>query len=285
MSSKSVIVIGGGLAGLSAAVALAEAGYRISLLEKRPFLGGRATSYVLPGGEHVDNCQHITLGCCTNLDDFYRRAGAAGKIRFFDRFLFCFPDGRRGVLKSSPLPAPLHLALSFLTFPLLTWADKVAIGRALLFIARDAGQPPDLISAGKSLTMLEWLNLHKQTEGALSHFWGPVLVSALNEELDRTDARYGVDVFWKAFIANRAGYKFGVPAVALADLYEGCRAALITSGGVVRLRDFASRLLHRRGSARRDAGIIARGNSFSRARFRQPQQASRHSNHRRSLLV
>jgi zeta-carotene desaturase len=236
MSSKSVIVIGGGLAGLSAAVALAEAGYRISLLEKRPFLGGRATSYVLPGGEHVDNCQHITLGCCTNLDDFYRRAGAAGKIRFFDRFLFCFPDGRRGVLKSSPLPAPLHLALSFLTFPLLTWADKVAIGRALLFIARDAGQPPDLISAGKSLTMLEWLNLHKQTEGALSHFWGPVLVSALNEELDRTDARYGVDVFWKAFIANRAGYKFGVPAVALADLYEGCRAALITSGGVVRLR-------------------------------------------------
>ncbi len=231
-----MIVIGGGLAGLSAAVALAEAGYRISLLEKRPFLGGRATSYVLPGGEHVDNCQHITLGCCTNLDDFYRRAGAAGKIRFFDRFLFCFPDGRRGVLKSSPLPAPLHLALSFLTFPLLTWADKVAIGRALLFIARDAGQPPDLISAGKSLTMLEWLNLHKQTEGALSHFWGPVLVSALNEELDRTDARYGVDVFWKAFIANRAGYKFGVPAVALADLYEGCRAALITSGGVVRLR-------------------------------------------------
>ena len=231
-----MIVIGGGLAGLSAAVALAEAGYRISLLEKRPFLGGRATSYVLPGGEHVDNCQHITLGCCTNLDDFYRRAGAAGKIRFFDRFLFCFPDGRRGVLKSSPLPAPLHLALSFLTFPLLTWADKVAIGHALLFIARDAGQPPDLISAGKSLTMLEWLNLHKQTEGALSHFWGPVLVSALNEELDRTDARYGVDVFWKAFIANRAGYKFGVPAVALADLYEGCRAALITSGGVVRLR-------------------------------------------------
>ncbi len=80
MSSKSVIVIGGGLAGLSAAVALAEAGYRITLLEKRPFLGGRATSYVLPSGDHVDNCQHLTLGCCTNLDDFYKRAGAGGKM-------------------------------------------------------------------------------------------------------------------------------------------------------------------------------------------------------------
>ena len=88
MSSKSVIVIGGGLAGLSSAVALAEAGFRVRLLEQRPFLGGRASSYALPGGEHVDNCQHVTLGCCTNLDDFYRRVGAAGKIAFYDRLVF-----------------------------------------------------------------------------------------------------------------------------------------------------------------------------------------------------
>src|SRR5579863_7967616 len=100
MSSKSVIVIGGGLAGLSAAVALAESGYRITLLEKRPFLGGRATSYVLPTGEHVDNCQHVTLGCCTNLDDFYRRAGASGKIKFFDRLLFLDPQGRQGEMEA-----------------------------------------------------------------------------------------------------------------------------------------------------------------------------------------
>lgn len=231
-----MVVIGGGLAGLSAAVALAEAGYRITLLEKRPFLGGRATSYLLPGGEHVDNCQHITLGCCTNLDDFYRRAGAARKIRYFDRFLFCFPDGRRGTLKSSPLPAPLHLAPSFLSFPLLGWADKICIGRALLSMARSGGRPKDLAAGGKSLSMLEWLNLHKQTPAALSRFWGPVLVSALNEELARTDARYGVDVFWKGFIANRAGYKFGVPIVTLGELYEGCRAALTQSGGEARLR-------------------------------------------------
>src|SRR6202451_2780143 len=106
MSAKSVIVIGGGLAGLSSAVALAEAGFRVRLLEKRPHLGGRAASYVLPGGEHVDNCQHVTLGCCTNLDDFYRRVGASGKIKFYSRLLFAAPDGRRGAMEASLLPAP-----------------------------------------------------------------------------------------------------------------------------------------------------------------------------------
>src|SRR5579863_577912 len=124
MSSKSVIVIGGGLAGLSAAVALAESGYRITLLVKRPFLGGRATSYVLPTGEHVDNCQHVTLGCCTNLDDFYRRAGAAGKIRFYDRLYFVDRIGRRSTMQSCWLPPPLHMAWSFLYFGALSLADK-----------------------------------------------------------------------------------------------------------------------------------------------------------------
>src|SRR5713226_3034163 len=113
MSSKSVIVIGGGLAGLSSAVALAEAGFRVRLFEKRPQLGGRATSYALPSGEHVDNCQHVTLGCCTNLADFYRRVGAANKIRTYRRLFFADPQGRRGVMEASPLPPPFHLAPSF----------------------------------------------------------------------------------------------------------------------------------------------------------------------------
>src|ERR1700735_674231 len=99
MSSKSVIVIGGGLAGLSSAVALAEAGFRVRLLEMRPHLGGRAASYVLPGGEHVDNCQHVTLGCCTNLADFYERVGAGTRIRFYDELAFAGADGQRGMMK------------------------------------------------------------------------------------------------------------------------------------------------------------------------------------------
>src|SRR5271154_651255 len=146
MSLKSVIVIGGGLAGLSSGVALAEAGFRVRLVEKRPHLGGRAASYVLPGGEHVDNCQHVTLGCCTNLDDFYRRVGATDKIRYFDRLLFAAPDGRRGAMRAVALPPPMHMAPSFAMFPLLGWADKHAIARALFTIARSGGRPPDISS-------------------------------------------------------------------------------------------------------------------------------------------
>jgi squalene-associated FAD-dependent desaturase len=238
MSSKSVIVIGGGLAGLSAAVALAEAGYRITLLEKRPFLGGRATSYVLPSGDHVDNCQHVTLGCCTNLDDFYNRAGAAGKIRYYDRLIFSSPDGQRGEMHSSWLPAPLHVSPSFATFPLLNWADKRAIGSLLTSVMRSGGRPADLANApdGVRPSMLDWLRKHKQTEQAIRRFWEVVLISALDELLERTDAQYGVDVFWKAFLANRTGYRIGVPTVPLADLYEGCRSNLVSRGGEVRLR-------------------------------------------------
>jgi squalene-associated FAD-dependent desaturase len=234
MSLKNVIVIGGGLAGLSSAVALAEAGHRVRLLEKRPHLGGRAASYVLPGGEHVDNCQHVTLGCCTNLEDFYRRVGAADKIRFFDQLLFAAPDGRRGAMESFPLPPPLHMALSFARFPLLGWADKLAIARALLTIARSGGRPVE-ISTG-SVTMLDWLQKHRQTERAIRRFWEVILVSALDEELDRIDARYGIDVFWKAFLSTGGGYRVGIPCVPLGELYDGCREAIVGRGGEVLLR-------------------------------------------------
>jgi len=232
MPSKSVIVIGGGLAGLSSAVALAEAGCRVRLLEKRPHLGGRATSYLLPDGEHVDNCQHVTLGCCTNLDDFYRRVGAAEKIRWYDRLYFADPTGHRGVIEASPLASPFHLAPSFALFPCLTWADKRAIARAMLHIARSGGRPAD----ADGTTMLEWLGRHGQTEGSIERFWRVVLVSALDEELARTDARYGVDVFWKAFLANRAGFCLGIPAVPLGELYDGCRRGIERRGGELRTR-------------------------------------------------
>jgi len=230
-----VIVIGGGLAGLSAGVALAEAGWRVRLFEQRPFLGGRATSYVLPDGEHVDNCQHVTLGCCTNLEDFYRRVGSARKIKFFDRLLFQDPQGRTGEMQAGLLPAPFHMTGSFATFAPLTLADKRSIARAMLEILRSKGHTADLDVLG-GISMLEWLRRRKQTAGAIERFWRVVLVSALDEELDRTDARFGVDVFWKAFLSNRSGYRMGVPAVPLAELYDGCKAEIEKRGGEVNLR-------------------------------------------------
>jgi squalene-associated FAD-dependent desaturase len=232
---KSVIVIGGGLAGLAAGVALADSGWRVRLFEQRPFLGGRATSYVLPDGEQVDNCQHVTLGCCTNLEDFYNRVGAAGKITFFDRLLFLDPQGRKGEMQAGFLPAPFHLTGSFATFAPLTLQDKLSIARAMLDILRTQGNPPDLLEPG-GISMREWLRRRGQTKGAIERFWRVVLVSALDEELDRTDARFGVDVFWKGFLMNSTGYRMGVPAVPLANLYDGCKAQIERRGGEVILR-------------------------------------------------
>src|SRR5260370_6475899 len=200
ISLKSVIVIGGGLAGLAAGVALAESGWRVRLFEQRPYLGGRATSYVLPDGEHVDNCQHVTLGCCTNLDDFYSRIGAAGKIKFFDRLLFLDPQGRKGEMRAGFLPAPFHLTASFAAFTPLTLLDKLSIARAMLDILRTKGKPSDLQENG-AISMLEWLRRRSQTKRAIERFCRVILVSALDEELHHTDARFGVDVFWKAFLA------------------------------------------------------------------------------------
>ena len=230
-----MIVVGGGLAGLAAGVALAESGWQVRLFEQRPFLGGRATSYVLPDGEHVDNCQHVTLGCCTNLDDFYRRVGSANKVKFFDRLLFLDPQGRRGEMEAGMLPAPFHMTGSFAKFAPLTLKDKIAIARAMLTILRTSGHPRDLDEA-TAISMLEWLRRQRQTKGAIDRFWRVVLVSALDEELDKIDARYGIDVFWKAFLSNRTGYRMGVPIVPLAELYDGCKRAIEQKGGEVQLR-------------------------------------------------
>ena len=225
-------MIGGGLAGLSSAVALADAGYRVQLLEKRPHLGGRATSYTLPDGNEVDNCQHLTLGCCTNLADFYARAGASDKVRFYDTLYFADKSGTRSKMRAVSLPPPLHMAPSFLGFKSLTLADKLSIANAMMAIAMSGGKPPNI----ERISMLDWLHRMNQTPGAIERFWRVVLVSALDEELARSEARYGIEVFWKAFLGSKTGYNIGVPTVPLADLYDGCEASLRKRGGEVRLR-------------------------------------------------
>ena len=158
---SKVAVIGGGLAGLAAGSALADAGFRVTLFERRPYLGGRASSYEHPGtGEVVDNCQHVLLGCCTNLIDFYRRLAVEDKIRWFDQLNFIEPGGRRSVIRSGFLPPPFHSSFSFLRAKFLGMADKDAIARALMWLA---GPPPK--DNGENFQ--QWLERHGQTEAAI----------------------------------------------------------------------------------------------------------------------
>jgi squalene-associated FAD-dependent desaturase len=232
MPSQSVLVIGGGLAGMSCAVALAEAGLRVRLFEKKPHLGGRATSYTLPDGSEVDNCQHLMLGCCTNLADFYRRVGAESNIRTYDRIYLASRNGARSTFKAGVLPPPLHMGGSMMLFGALSRADKRGIARALMAVARAGGSPPGI----ERISMLAWLERMEQTPAAIARFWRVVLVSALDEELDRAEARYGIDVFWKTFLANRRGSLIGLPSVPLAELYEGCATSIARQGGELKVR-------------------------------------------------
>jgi len=137
-------------------------------------------------------------------------------------------------MEASSLPPPFHLAPSLAFYPSLNWTEKRSIAEAMLAIAHRGGRNGDGDAAGCS--MLEWLRAHNQSQAAVSRFWAVVLVSALNEDLGRTDARYGLDVFWKAFLCNRWGYLIGIPRVPLGELYEGCRATIERRGGEVLCR-------------------------------------------------
>jgi squalene-associated FAD-dependent desaturase len=229
-AKHKVTVVGAGLAGLSAGCALADAGFTVTLLERRPYIGGRASSYQHPGtGEIVDNCQHVLLGCCTNLLDLYDRLGAADKIRWFDSLTFVEPGGRRSVIHPSVLPAPFHTAPSFLVAASLGLLDKIAISRAMLALM--SGLPEDTTE-----DFLGWLKRHGQTEKAIDRFWKVVLVSALNEDLDRTSVRYAAQVFRESFMKSAGAGRMGVPTVPLTELYSAGADYITQRGGSVLLR-------------------------------------------------
>src|SRR5712692_2943404 len=226
----TIAIAGGGLAGLAAGCALAEAGFRVTLFERRPYLGGRASSYQHPGtGEIVDNCQHVLLGCCTNLLDFYGRAGVQNKIRWYEALTFLEPGGRASTITPSVLPAPLHSALAFLRADCLSFRDKLAIGRAMAVLA-----PSTPADRGESF--LDWLKRHGQTEQAIERFWKTILVSALNEDLDQVSVPYAAQVVRESFLKSAAAGLMGIPTVPLTELYSTAGDYIRARGGEIQLR-------------------------------------------------
>ncbi len=202
----------------------------MTLFERRPYLGGRASSYQHPGtGEVVDNCQHVLLGCCTNLIQFYERLGVENKIRWFDRLTFLEPGGRPSVIERSGLPAPFHNSPAFLRAACLSFSDKLAIGAAMAALA--PAMPRD-----KGESFLTWLHGHGQTKQAIERFWKPILISALNEELDRVSVPYAAQVVRESFLKSAAAGRMGVPTVPLTDLYSVAGDYISARGGEVRVR-------------------------------------------------
>ena len=225
-----VVVVGGGLAGLAAAAALAESRCRVTLLEARRRCGGRAASYEDPvGGGLVDACQHVAMGCCTNFLDLCRRAGLDDALRRDRTLWFIGPDGDRSrCTPSRLLPAPLHLAPLLLGMRHFSVGEKLALGRGMLRLARHQ-------SAGgaDTATALEWLRSIGQPERVIRLFWQPVIESALGESIDLVGVAAARKVAVDGFLAHRDAADLIVPTEPLGRLFGDRLIRWLEAAGVV----------------------------------------------------
>jgi squalene-associated FAD-dependent desaturase len=210
--AETVVIIGGGLAGLAAATALAPNGFDVTLLESRGRLGGRAGSFQdAASGQLIDTCQHVSMGCCTNFVHFCRTVGISHFLEPQPCLHFMTADGRLSRFRADPLPAPLHLARSFWAAHYLSTGEKLRIAWALACLRR---APPDVDPPFR-----DWLTAHHQTPGTVERFWGVILTSALNETPDRIGLRYARKVFVDGFLRHRPGFEMALPKVPLGRLY------------------------------------------------------------------
>lgn len=215
MGSQRVLVVGGGLAGISAALALADAGLSVRLFERRALLGGRASSFADPdSGELVDHCQHVTMRCCTEFESLLVRLGAASKIAYQEEIPLLDAEGRRSRIRSSVLPAPLHLFPSLLAHRSLGFSQKLSLARAMWSLLREGPE----FAAQRGKLFSSWLRDRGQGAAHIRAFWEPLLVSALNESIERMEARAALRVVYRGLLARRDGWQVGLPGAALAEI-------------------------------------------------------------------
>ncbi|MEU8800931.1 hydroxysqualene dehydroxylase HpnE [Spirillospora sp. NPDC048819] len=230
----SVVIVGGGLAGISAAIALQESGVPVTLVESRPWLGG-ATHSFLRGELCVDNGQHVFLRCCSAYQGLLRRLGADHLVETQDRFdvPVLLPGGEAARLRRSNLPSPLHLLPALAAYSPLSAADRIRAVRASVGLRRlDPADPAlDAVSAGA------WLAERGQRPWARQALWGLFITAALNAEVD--DAALGLSamVCRRALFGRADAADIGLPRVPLEELHGGPALRRIAEmGGTVRLK-------------------------------------------------
>lgn len=200
------------MAGLAASAMLSKYGCKVMVLETRPKTGGRADSYLDPvSDELVDHCQHISMGCCTNLSHFCRWMGLEQFFQDEGNLYFMTPDRKISHLSSDDLPAPLHLARSFLRASYLSYSEKIRLGLAFLLLRLKEGD--------ESVSFGDWLMAHFQTPSLIERFWKPVLVSALNTPIEKASFKYCRKVVVDSFFADRKAYRLKLPSLPLAELF------------------------------------------------------------------
>ncbi|MEZ0095657.1 hydroxysqualene dehydroxylase HpnE [Streptacidiphilus sp. EB129] len=235
MNGRTAVVVGGGLAGITAALRLADAGAAVTLVEARPRLGGLAFSF-RRGELWVDNGQHVFLRCCTAYRGLLQRLGVTDQVEIQRRLDVPVRDvvsGRTGALRRAGLPVPLHLAMSLATYPHLSTGERLATGRAALALrGLDLDDPAlDQQSFG------DWLRAHGQSERAVNALWDLVGVATLNATADESSLALAAMVFKTGLLSDPGASDIGFAKVPLGVLHDdAARAALERAGVRVLLR-------------------------------------------------
>jgi squalene-associated FAD-dependent desaturase len=245
------IVIGGGLAGISAAISLADRGMQVVLLESRRRLGGRAGSFSTTeqGEQHgtketiVDYCQHVGMGCCHSLKRLIHRLGQDDEWATHETLHFYGPSGRYSKLSQLPmLPPPLHIGHWLWTWPGLVWKDRISIARGLHAISRI-----DLMARQAELDNVSaqrWLEDHGQSTTAIENFWSTIIVSALGEETARVSLTAVCKVLQDGFLKSRGAFHLLVPRQPLDTLFNQRAAQSLEEAGVDVRLSVAAKSLH-----------------------------------------
>jgi squalene-associated FAD-dependent desaturase len=272
-SPSRAIVVGGGVSGIAAALALAEAGREVTLLERRRFLGGRAYSFSAPGNDdEIDNGQHILLRCCTNALDLLDQLSVSHLIDWYDRFHYLEPGAaadaavlKRHDLAPSPLPAPFHFLPGIARWTALTGGERFSVMRAFAAMMFSGEKRRATIARGP---FASWLASRNQSERVRRRFWAPIVEGAVNETLDRVVAGPCLQVFLEGFLAHREAAQMGVPRPGLTRMLEpGTRRALEASGGRVLTQSKVTALDWEVGSGRINAIKLADGQRIEAEEF------------------
>jgi squalene-associated FAD-dependent desaturase len=228
MTGRSVVVIGGGLAGITAAIDLRAAGCEVLLLEARPRLGGAASSYQR-GELTIDNGQHVILRCCDQYKELLARLGVEGQVAFQPRFdvTVLAPGGRVARLRRSGLPSPLHMTGALLRYRMLSLPQRLAVARAAL--AMRFMNPSDRALDTSGLG--QWLSAHGQGERARRELWDLFIVSALNIAGDDASLQLAATVIKTALLGTKDAADIGVATVPLGALHGQATADLLAELG------------------------------------------------------
>jgi hydroxysqualene dehydroxylase len=228
---RDVVVIGGGFAGLSAAVALAGQGFRVAVLEGKPALGGRAYSFAdAETGDFVDNGQHVLMGCYGETFKFLNRIGQKGQLVFQTDLAIEMRerDGRVGVLRTAHLPGPLHMTAALMRYGLLRPRERLSAMVAALRMMRMHRRNRAHLRQVTVKTLMDEL---RQGERARQSFWYPLAIATLNEDPELASAALLAEVLKRAFFSGRSDSAFVYAKVGLSDLYCPGSVRLIEAGG------------------------------------------------------